>query len=369
MSIDTAPLLPTGMSDQLRVRLTFQAGAFTRADALELGCTDARLRAWCRSGQLRTPGYGAYYVPATTSASASAPGPPNDATLSDRFSLEREETARQIRSIVLTMDESVIVTHESALLLLGLPVWDMPHNAAVHLSRHGSRKRTRRRGVSGHIAPPQLTTSLVGNVRVASPAWAVAQTACTLGAASAVVAGDAAVHRGVLDCGQLQTVCTALFGTRGSAPLAMLPGRVDGRSESPGESRLRLLLDSAGFDVTPQRVIYDESGHFVARVDLGVDGSRVLVEFDGMLKYRGTANDGALVAEKRRELALTRLGYAVVRVTWNDLDNPGRVVHCLRTALANRTDAPFDDGPAIAGPSSKDATSARNVRPSSPRLR
>ncbi len=333
VSIDTAPAFPTGMSDLLQARLIFQACAFTRADALELGCTDSQLRTWCRSGELRTPGYGAYYLPAP--AGAHPPGPPTDVAVGDEFSVEREEAVRRIRSIVLTMDESVIVTHESALLLRGLPVWAAAHSTVVHLSQHGSRKRTRRRGVSRHVAPLELTTSLIGNVRVASPAWAVAQTCCTLGIESTVVAADAALRSGVLDPKHLLTVCTALIGTRGSAPLTSLLRLVDGRSESPGESRLRLLLDGAGFDVTPQRVIHDESGHFVARVDLAVDNSRVLIEFDGMLKYRGAANEGALVAEKRRELTLIRLGYTVVRITWGDLDHPGRVLSLLRTALGN----------------------------------
>lgn len=99
---------------------------------------------------------------------------------------------------------------------------------------------------------------------------------------------------------------------------------------------MRLLLDGAGFDVTPQRVIQTKAGDFVARVDLGLDGTPVLVEFDGMLKYRGDANSGALVAEKRRELALSRLGYIVVRVVWDDLGHPDRVIGWVRNALPHR---------------------------------
>ncbi len=65
--------------------------------------------------------------------------------------------------------------------------------------------------------------------------------------------------------------------------------------------------------------------------DLVVDGTRVLVEFDGLVKY-GSAVD--LVAEKRREGRLRSLGYLVVRFTWADLHHPDRVVAEVRRAVA-----------------------------------
>ena len=61
-----------------------------------------------------------------------------------------------------------------------------------------------------------------------------------------------------------------------------------------------------------------------ARVDLLV-GDRVVVEFDGLVKYEGAEGRAALAAEKRREDWLRSLGYEVVRLTWADLDRPRRV--------------------------------------------
>lgn len=127
-----------------------------------------------------------------------------------------------------------------------------------------------------------------------------------------------------------------MHGVRGSAQLRALLDLVDARSESPGESRLRLIFRAAGVAVTPQAVIRDDSQGFVARVDLLVDNSTAILEFDGMLKYRGPANSEALVHEKRRELALHRLGYQVVRVVWDDLDEPERVLKLLATAARHR---------------------------------
>jgi very-short-patch-repair endonuclease len=89
----------------------------------------------------------------------------------------------------------------------------------------------------------------------------------------------------------------------------------------------------AGLDVEPQVVIRDEVGDVVARVDLAVRGTRVLIEFDGLVKYREGGSE-ALIAEKRREDELRRLGYVVVRFTWADLYRPERVVARVRAAVA-----------------------------------
>jgi very-short-patch-repair endonuclease len=106
---------------------------------------------------------------------------------------------------------------------------------------------------------------------------------------------------------------------------------VDGRSESVGESRLRVHLSALGIPVVPQVVIRDGSGGVVARVDLWVEGTGVVVEFDGRVKHTEGGPD-ALFAEKRREDRLRRLGYVVVRVTWSDLARPDRVIAWIRQA-------------------------------------
>jgi very-short-patch-repair endonuclease len=84
-----------------------------------------------------------------------------------------------------------------------------------------------------------------------------------------------------------------------------------------------------GFDVTPQVVIPD--GSLTWRVDFLVDGTRVAVEFDGLVKYDTGA---ALVEEKRREDRLRALGYEVVRFAWADLNRPQYVRGQVLQAIA-----------------------------------
>jgi very-short-patch-repair endonuclease len=106
----------------------------------------------------------------------------------------------------------------------------------------------------------------------------------------------------------------------------------DSRSESVGETRARLLLLDLGHHVRSQVGISDDTGVVGARVDLLV-GDRVVVEFDGLLKYEGAQGRAALAAEKRREDWLRTLGYEVVRLTWADLARPHRVEALVRSAL------------------------------------
>ena len=71
----------------------------------------------------------------------------------------------------------------------------------------------------------------------------------------------------------------------------------------------------------------------VARVDLLV-GARVILEFDGALKYADDPSGLSLFKEKLREDRLRALGFVVVRVSWADLTNPARLLARVYAALA-----------------------------------
>ena len=115
------------------------------------------------------------------------------------------------------------------------------------------------------------------------------------------------------------------------APVLPWRGRVlqflDGRAESPGESRSRVALSRWGTLPNPelQPSIFDEKGRFLARVDFLFPELGVIGEFDGEGKYRrkelrGTRTaDDVVIAEKIREDALRALGWIVVRWTWPEL--------------------------------------------------
>lgn len=114
----------------------------------------------------------------------------------------------------------------------------------------------------------------------------------------------------------------------------------DGRAESPGESRARVIIVLGGLEVPELQVVLRDEYGFVARVDMLLRESRMVLEFDGMIKFMDPSitlgrNPGQIAwAEKRREDRIRALGYTVIRIVWSDLAQPDRLVAKLRRAGA-----------------------------------
>lgn len=70
--------------------------------------------------------------------------------------------------------------------------------------------------------------------------------------------------------------------------------------------------------------IRTRDGRLVARVDFLFRQERIVIEFDGAMKYDGVSGRDALRA----------LGFRVVRLTWADLHHPERVLAALTAAAA-----------------------------------
>lgn len=104
---------------------------------------------------------------------------------------------------------------------------------------------------------------------------------------------------------------------------------IDARAESLPESRLRVVLVTAGIDVEPQ-VQVSLPGLGRVRLDLAVRGRKVAVEYDGgwhVLREQ-------LERDRARVNALHLAGWEVVHVTADLLARPRSVVGAVRGALA-----------------------------------
>ena len=161
---------------------------------------------------------------------------------------------------------------------------------------------------------------------------ALAHHAIDDGMIAGVVSADHALHECLVTSDELRAavdrVASWPWGSRARGMLAW----ADGTAESVGESRCRVILGAQGVRLVPQVTISDHHGRFVARVDFVVEGTKVVVEFDGRLKY-AAGDPRVLWDEKRREDELRRLGYVVVRLTWADLERPGVALAKVRRAL------------------------------------
>ena len=236
------------------------------------------------------------------------------------------------RAIAGSLGDGYAASHLSAVVLHGLPVL-RSDVGRIHLCTVGSGKPRSDHQVQVHSPlPPSLVVDLY-SIQVVTAAVAVVQTAAVSGVRAGVVAADAALRRG-LTREDLATALAAARLGRGRRAATRVVDLADGRSESPGESWARLVMAEIGLP-TPelQALIEDETGAVVARVDFLFRRERVVVEFDGAVKYGGAQGRAALVAEKRREDAIRRLGYVVVRLTWADLRSPERVRALIRAAM------------------------------------
>ncbi len=200
-------------------------------------------------------------------------------------------------------------------------------------TRTGRSRVRRAAGLRLHPADPTLPVVVGGGCRTVSVDVAVAQVLLREGRDPAVAAADAALRSGAADLDRVADLVRRLAESpRRAARAERWLLRADPLSESVGETRTRLLLVDLGHEVRSQVRIPDGSGAVVARVDLLV-GERVIVEFDGLVKYEGADGRAALAAEKAREDRLRALGYEVVRITWADLAQPHRVAAMVRSAL------------------------------------
>jgi hypothetical protein len=110
-------------------------------------------------------------------------------------------------------------------------------------------------------------------------------------------------------------------------------GLIEPASESPMETRLRLLMLDAGLPrPIAQHVVHDSSGRFVARLDLAYPAKQLAIEYDGALHWDQRR------ADDRRRDALRALGWTVLVVSSEDYyRTPDALIAKIRRALAPRS--------------------------------
>lgn len=234
-------------------------------------------------------------------------------------------------AIARTWPKDVLVSHTSAALLHGLPLIRSVSDR-VHGCRRATGQHRRTATHTIHTGYADALFTLQNGVAVLEPRFVVMGVAELHGRDAGVVAADAALHRGMVSMADLASTLEGREHHPAHGLMERVTELADARTESPGESLTRLVLGGLGYVALPQVVIRDTTGAFLGRVDFLIEGTRVIIEFDGMSKY---ASVDDLVAEKRRELRLRRAGYTVVRLVWADLDRPGRIRVMIEAALAS----------------------------------
>jgi very-short-patch-repair endonuclease len=177
-----------------------------------------------------------------------------------------------------------------------------------------------------------LTEAELGMARglpVTSPVRTVIDLGRDLPFTEAVVAVDVALKCEMVNLPDLQQYLEQHPGCFRASRLRRILALAEPRTESPMETRLRLLLVLGGLPRPAAQVaLHDAAGRFIARPDLFYGTHRLAIEFDG-----GTHRD-SLVEDNRRQNRMLSAGYRLLRFTAADLRTPDVVLAQVRAALA-----------------------------------
>ncbi|WP_328998654.1 type IV toxin-antitoxin system AbiEi family antitoxin domain-containing protein [Kribbella sp. NBC_00709] len=310
------------MNPMLAVVAESQGGVFSRGQALACGYTPRGIRDRVRSGRWLRVRYGQYA----------------EAVDLSRLAPWDQELSRYRQLVYAVMNAmrpgSVAISHQSSLLLHGLPLWGVDLSQ-VHLTRLDERRHSGPvadvRYHRGSLASDDL--AMIGGQTTTALPRSVVESACTASFEAAVVFADAALRDHAIDGQELLRLLQLTEFWPGSATARAALSFADGRSESVGESRFRVLMHNQGLPVPELQVVYRDRHGIIGRVDFDFSGRNTVVEFDGRLKYADASSD-VLVQEKIREDRLRGIGLEVVRMMWPDLNRPADAAATIRAAFA-----------------------------------
>lgn len=227
-----------------------------------------------------------------------------------------------------------VVVGITAARLWGLPVppW-LAEGRPVELAVPPGDAHARRRGVRGRrLDVPDWQAVVLDGRLVTTVARTWVDCAAMLRLPQLVAMGDAALNRDLVSAAELQRILHWAYRRRGVATARLAWPLLDGRSESTGESILRVGLLGEGVPrpVCNLDVVVD--GQWLARVDLAWPDWRIAVEYDGIVHLE----DQARRKDARRRNLLLEHGWIVITATADDLRRPWIIATQVRAALLSR---------------------------------
>lgn len=267
--------------------------------------------------------------------------------LIDATAVEPEDwpaRARQRAQVAaLVGGDHAVLVGLAALSWLGVQGAPLNYEPEYALNRGGTRRRRpgvrERRLAPRDPVPGHPKVVRRDGVPAAGPLWALQQALSDssggLSREHAVALVDSALCTGLLQPSDVPVLEGLLVGARRAPEVRRWLLMVDGRAESPLETRARLVCVDGG--VPPddlQRVVTDELGRFVARCDLVWDlggGRLLIIEMDGAHHRR----PGQIRRDNARDSALAALGHSVHHLTWAQVHD-GTLLAIVRSAFAHR---------------------------------
>jgi predicted transcriptional regulator of viral defense system len=305
----------------IRTIIVRRGGVATRAELLDAGVPDSRVRRMLEKGILVPVSRGVYTLAENVTAAEGDPA---------------REHALAAAAAARLAGPRAAVSHRSAAMIHGLDLLTKPGPSTVMLTRSPQRSQSRSsRGTAAlHIAelPPEHVTFARG-VPVTTVARTVIDLSRILPFADGVVAGDAALHKKMTTLSELQAVLAYCDRWPGARRAKRATAFSDARAESALESIARVAFHQGGLP-PPQLQAWvgdADQGVVIGRVDFFWPEHRTVGEADGALKY---SDSGRAVSQLRRDALLRAAGFEVVHFTWHEITVvPGQVVAALWRAF------------------------------------
>lgn len=233
----------------------------------------------------------------------------------------------------LPLPSPVVLSHTTAAQIHRLPLpYSLQAPIPAHVSAPRDRHRPRRRDlISHHTDLTDEDVMEIHGLRLTTVARTYVDLASMLSRSQLVAVGDVILRDHGVSGRELLACAERRSRYLGRQRAIDSLGWLDPRAASPRESHLRVLLREAGLPQPEVNgVIQDEWGGFLAIGDLVFRKQRVIVEYDGEVHapMHQRAKDAA------RRAMLREHHWIVVEIVGEDMRYPDRVVHRVRSALA-----------------------------------
>lgn len=298
-------------------------GVFLRREALAAGYDDSHLYGALASGAIARVRHGAF--------------------VDGRIWRRANEVARHVlgcHAVALSHSPPVAISHTSGALLHGVQAWGVDLGK-VHVSRPASAVGRVHRDVAYHRDPVAVLRSIDGTPTL-DAAPSVLGAACVNGVEAGVVLVDSAYHLGICTPADLLAEFEGRRGWPGTARLQITLRLAQPGAESVAESRMRYLFWQRGLPKPELQYVVRDGSEVIGISDFAWPAYGLLGEFDGRIKYEELLRPGerpsdVVVREKKREDRMREAtGWAMIRFTWADLNDPDRTEERVRRALDRR---------------------------------
>jgi hypothetical protein len=233
----------------------------------------------------------------------------------------------------LLLPEGGAIGGLSAAYLWGADLVDERSPVTVILPRATSLRPHPRLSVIRSSLPPEDVTRFDGPL-VTTPLRTAFDVGRLLPRTEAVVSVDALLSKRVVPLPKLIDYAAGRSGWRGAPRLREVLGLTEPLTESPMESRLRLLIIDAGLPrPVAQHEVLNANGRLIGRVDLAYPQWRIAIEYEGD-HHRERAH---FRHDVHRLNALRAVGWLVLRFTADDvLHQPDRTARQIAAAIGER---------------------------------